>query len=235
MKIVLFSILFTVYANCAWSMQEESVDKNDTWREQLKPLCENYKRYLPNQYACLCTKAYHYLVSSRLRLDEVNKSSQLNAIITHIDEKDWDAESVDIFIREEMAPFNDEFGKSFATCVSKILKPYVPRRPECVVCFERDVEVVFLPCGHLVSCEACSDLIESKKIESALCPICKAKQQGVVKLKGKWHELCVKCGEAKPEIFYINCGHRASCEECDDDKCPICEEASDKKIRVYES
>jgi len=40
------------------------------------------------------------------------------------------------------------------------------KEKRCKICNERDVEVVFLPCGHLVSCVRCSQ-------NTSRCPLCK--------------------------------------------------------------
>lgn len=37
----------------------------------------------------------------------------------------------------------------------------------CKICLDKDIDFVFLPCGHLVACKGCSWYIED-------CPICKA-------------------------------------------------------------
>ena len=39
---------------------------------------------------------------------------------------------------------------------------------ECKICAEREVQVVFIPCGHLVACEICSHKLKE-------CPICRQK------------------------------------------------------------
>ncbi|NXP11045.1 BIR7B protein, partial [Thinocorus orbignyianus] len=44
----------------------------------------------------------------------------------------------------------------------------------CKLCMEGDVSVVFVPCGHLVTCEECS-------LNLRLCPICRAVIQGSVR------------------------------------------------------
>ncbi|XP_074744772.1 baculoviral IAP repeat-containing protein 7 isoform X1 [Strix uralensis] len=44
----------------------------------------------------------------------------------------------------------------------------------CKVCMDRDVSVVFVPCGHLVACEECA-------LNLRLCPICRAVIQGNVR------------------------------------------------------
>ncbi|NWI56559.1 BIR7B protein, partial [Calyptomena viridis] len=44
----------------------------------------------------------------------------------------------------------------------------------CKVCLDRDVSVVFVPCGHLVACGECA-------LNLRLCPICRAVIQGSVR------------------------------------------------------
>ncbi|NWH81075.1 BIR7B protein, partial [Piaya cayana] len=44
----------------------------------------------------------------------------------------------------------------------------------CKVCMDRDVSVVFVPCGHLVACAECASNLSS-------CPICRAVIRGCVK------------------------------------------------------
>ncbi|KAM4555935.1 E3 ubiquitin-protein ligase XIAP [Odontesthes bonariensis] len=39
------------------------------------------------------------------------------------------------------------------------------REKQCKICMDRDICVVFIPCGHLVSCRQCSELLTK-------CPIC---------------------------------------------------------------
>ncbi|XP_064247744.1 baculoviral IAP repeat-containing protein 7 isoform X3 [Passer domesticus] len=44
----------------------------------------------------------------------------------------------------------------------------------CKVCMDKDVSVVFVPCGHLVACEECA-------LNLRLCPICRAVIRGSVR------------------------------------------------------
>ncbi|KFP26750.1 Baculoviral IAP repeat-containing protein 7-B, partial [Colius striatus] len=44
----------------------------------------------------------------------------------------------------------------------------------CKVCMDRDVSVVFVPCGHLVACGECA-------LNLRLCPICRALIRGTVR------------------------------------------------------
>jgi len=44
----------------------------------------------------------------------------------------------------------------------------------CKVCMDRDVNTVFLPCGHLVSCDQCAPKLRN-------CPVCRTYIRGTVK------------------------------------------------------
>lgn len=44
----------------------------------------------------------------------------------------------------------------------------------CKVCMERDVEITFIPCGHLCVCEKCSRHVKK-------CPMCRNHIRGLVK------------------------------------------------------
>ncbi|CAB3384328.1 Hypothetical predicted protein [Cloeon dipterum] len=46
--------------------------------------------------------------------------------------------------------------------------------PQCTVCLEDDVRVVFLPCGHLVTCVQCAPNLR-------LCPVCRVEIKATVR------------------------------------------------------
>lgn len=54
---------------------------------------------------------------------------------------------------------------------------YMIKRVVCKVCFEKEVEVLFLPCYHLVSCQGCKEQLAQKK-----CPLCRAAYQGTIRV-----------------------------------------------------
>lgn len=227
MKIILFATWFSVYMSFAWGMNDETRENEGNWRGQLKPLCENYQRYLPNQYICVCTKFFHNLFNTNVVKDEKTKNDQLEEIISHIDEKNWDAQTMADFLSVRMSPFNDDFGKSFAICASKILEPYVEKWQECFICCDRDANLVYVPCGHLASCENCGRQVSS-------CPICKQIPTSVIEFKGTRPGSCFTCKQAKPKMLFVECQHLVLCEQCDAKQCPVCEEARDIIIKVFE-
>ena len=51
----------------------------------------------------------------------------------------------------------------------------LPAGAECVVCMDKPLEMVFVPCGHICVCEECSAQITR-------CPICRSRTQMAVKV-----------------------------------------------------
>jgi hypothetical protein len=46
----------------------------------------------------------------------------------------------------------------------------------CVVCMDRQRQIVLLPCGHLVLCQVCSEALfgkDGKNSAAKTCPICR--------------------------------------------------------------
>ena len=61
----------------------------------------------------------------------------------------------------------------------KVLKIYEDVSIEsCVVCFDREKDVVFAPCGHYCSCFECASII---KRSNNKCPICRSLIKTIVK------------------------------------------------------
>jgi hypothetical protein len=61
--------------------------------------------------------------------------------------------------------------------------------PECLVCTERQSDIVWLPCGHLSLCTpCCKDVIDNKMISCILCKqhptnICRVSEKDNTELK----------------------------------------------------
>lgn len=54
---------------------------------------------------------------------------------------------------------------------------YMLKRVVCKVCFAKEVEVLFLPCNHLVSCQGCKEQLRQKK-----CPMCRDTYQATTRV-----------------------------------------------------
>ncbi|CAL1545883.1 unnamed protein product [Lymnaea stagnalis] len=53
----------------------------------------------------------------------------------------------------------------------------------CKICMDKEVAVVFLPCGHLVSCAECATAMKD-------CPVCRVNIKGVIKMSQVGNQLC---------------------------------------------
>ncbi|XP_041350969.1 baculoviral IAP repeat-containing protein 7-like [Gigantopelta aegis] len=63
----------------------------------------------------------------------------------------------------------------------------------CKICMAKEVEVTFLPCGHLVCCEECSRHVTN-------CPICRKSVKGII------HFLCAEEQLKDLSLQFANCG-----------------------------
>ncbi|KAL4648873.1 E3 ubiquitin-protein ligase XIAP-like [Arapaima gigas] len=61
------------------------------------------------------------------------------------------------------APASDVNHPSYEDPLEKLRK--LQREKQCKVCMDRDISIVFIPCGHLVTCNNCSQALTK-------CPIC---------------------------------------------------------------
>ena len=53
----------------------------------------------------------------------------------------------------------------------------------CKICLEKDVQVVFIPCGHTVSCQVCAQrLTDEKDPSKRKCPVCRKNIEGKVRV-----------------------------------------------------
>lgn len=64
-------------------------------------------------------------------------------------------------------------GASSSSCMEEEYKS-LKEEKLCKICMEREVEVTFLPCGHLVSCSKCAQSLKE-------CPFCRERIRGVVR------------------------------------------------------
>ncbi|KAM6248633.1 baculoviral IAP repeat-containing protein 7 [Porphyrio hochstetteri] len=74
--------------------------------------------------------------------------------------------------REEMQSVQQKESASWMSTEQQLRR--LQEEKMCKVCMDRDVSVVFVPCGHLVACGECA-------INLKLCPICRAVIEGSVK------------------------------------------------------
>lgn len=66
---------------------------------------------------------------------------------------------------------------SFPTDIKELTQKNSEMRERtiCILCCEERVSIVFLPCGHLVSCAQCSPALKN-------CPVCRESIKGTVRV-----------------------------------------------------
>ncbi|NXA03603.1 BIR7B protein, partial [Sapayoa aenigma] len=86
--------------------------------------------------------------------------------------QDWHSGALTILT--VWAFFSFFFGKDESRLSTEEQLRRLQQERMCKVCLDRDVSVVFVPCGHLVACGECARSLR-------LCPICRAVIQGSVR------------------------------------------------------
>jgi len=118
---------------------------------------------------------------------------------------------------------------------------------KCVICTGVDShrEVVYVPCGHFMTCSGCS--LENMK-HSNKCPYCTQTVTGIILVtlsdeqkKDSWNMKCPSCNVRPAEIVSEECKHAFSCRSCmskqkrDHQKvcCTICQTEVHKYVKVF--
>lgn len=78
--------------------------------------------------------------------------------------------------KQEAGTTKEECSKSQLTDTSRGQNGDCNRSTECKICFDNNAEVVFLPCGHFLSCLQCSTSLKST------CPYCRKKFDAAVRI-----------------------------------------------------
>lgn len=189
-----------------------AIDLNaQDWPNHIKNFASAYEMYLPNQYACLCTKLAHQAFASKTRADELKKLEQLKSLKAMLNEDGVGPQRISAFISNEMAPFLDDYGQNFQKACLELIPPPAPKAPRsCSICFEQEPSIIYLPCGHLRVCHDCQ-----AKMEHLSCPFCRQEVKKVVDLNEvELHDLCIKCQEKPADIYLPQKKAIEFCETC---------------------
>ncbi|XP_064888412.1 baculoviral IAP repeat-containing protein 7 isoform X2 [Columba livia] len=135
--------------------------RDDPWREHAKwyPECEFLLRSRGREFVSSVQEAFSStLISPRDSWDQIEQdSSALQGAVQRETETSSSTEEMRSVQQKE----SDESWMS----TEEQLRLQEERM--CKVCMDRDVSVVFVPCGHLVTCGECASNLR-------LCPICRA-------------------------------------------------------------
>ena len=77
----------------------------------------------------------------------------------------------------QAAAQNKAFAETSAATANNSSFDHVYGTEECVVCWAAGACIILQPCGHMCTCEACSQFFKSP---AALCPMCRARVKGTI-------------------------------------------------------
>jgi hypothetical protein len=213
-------------------MEINDEEEDNSWCKLIIGQCDNYLIYLPAQYSCICTKAFHSYFNTVKKQEQIKKEKNIKLLKLKLEKERCSHLEICNFIFQKIGPFNDEYGKNFSRSCEIILLPKLIR-PTCISCKEEKVCTVFIPCGHAVYCPSC---IEKSSEQKALvkCPTCRA----LVKELLPWASLkkskhCLTCKVKKPNILYKECMHLAQCSDCAKDFCPPCKQNRKESYKIF--
>ncbi|XP_025948641.2 baculoviral IAP repeat-containing protein 7 isoform X3 [Dromaius novaehollandiae] len=142
---------------------------DDPWREHAKwyPRCEFLLRSRGREFVSGVQESYFStLVSPR---DSWHQADQDSSASQDPVQRETEASHS----REETHPVQQKESDETPLSTEEQLRRLQEERM-CKVCMDRDVSVVFVPCGHLVACAECAPNLR-------LCPICRAVIRGSVR------------------------------------------------------
>lgn len=133
-----------------------------------------------------------------------------------------------------------EFPDLFGPVTVDLDKVPLPMNITCKICFDRKLEVMFIPCGHIIACIQCA-------ITLIGCPVCresfsvskfvlrifiveKNNNDNVESTNSEISDdsnenvLCRMCDKEKINVVFFPCRHVHSCDKCAIKlkSCPVC-------------
>jgi hypothetical protein len=101
----------------------------------------------------------------------------------------------------------------------------------CLVCWEKDRDTVFTPCGHFAYCSECSENIEEcgicrQVIVEGIQVSCSAPENPDQEM-GK-----CSCGHVRDGIV-VPCGHICCLSCCDGNWCTVCDSSGEEAVKVF--
>ncbi|XP_009864807.1 PREDICTED: baculoviral IAP repeat-containing protein 7 [Apaloderma vittatum] len=142
---------------------------DDPWREHAKwyPGCDFLLRTKGSEFVSSVQESFSStLLSPRDSWDQTEQNSSASPDAA---QRGTGTSS----LREETQPVQQKESDESRMSTEEQLRRLQEERM-CKVCMDRDVSVVFVPCGHLVACGECA-------LNLRLCPICRAVIRGSVR------------------------------------------------------
>ena len=84
-------------------------------------------------------------------------------------------------------PLEWEVAVSSSSTTATVAPPAAPPLPplptvQCVVCLDAPADHLVLPCGHQCGCAACLETIRGSGSRGAVCPMCRSRIEGIVRV-----------------------------------------------------
>lgn len=167
---------------------------DDPWREHRHwfPYCEFLKTQPPRESSVEITPVMRRCIDMGYDQELVQAASQRKrrSGVFECDLNELIDEVENIKLQQQMSPLrtgpktdpqaaagpSGAAGSKNTGASSSLEEEYKTLKEEklCKLCMEREVEVTFLPCGHLVSCNKCAQPLKE-------CPICRQRIRGFVR------------------------------------------------------
>lgn len=147
--------------------------KNLNMKKDMMKYYEKYKEltkdtYQTNYLQCFTLFEFEFylknLKAANKYLEIINSKNQLNT--------EYMYSNIETFYIQQKTKYLlfDKFNTGTNKSLEENPKPDTKKL--CIVCFENEKVVIFVPCGHRCCCEKCGDIIFSQKKK---CPICTLK------------------------------------------------------------
>jgi hypothetical protein len=142
-----------------------------TYPKSNTKMAEESTQILPTEIHLQCIK-----VGSRLRIRVISPgyNPEANCQFPRAIRTDGGTYSIPThalsFSRGSTGKFYYRVNSRYITVTTevKLTKIYEDDNPECVICMDAAKSIVFAPCGHYCTCDACSKQLNGK------CPMCRA-------------------------------------------------------------
>lgn len=109
--------------------------------------------------------------------NEVHSNENNNQTISKAEEENgWNKDQIELALELSM---KEQYG-DFIPDDDDILK--MSNANICVICGTSKANIAFIDCGHMVTCEKCSDRIQNENIHKRKCPICRKDIKKLLKI-----------------------------------------------------
>jgi hypothetical protein len=152
---------------------KELMDTNDTKKSLEESLVKLQKALQNIKDNCYDQDGSEEIISTQVPfLDSVNKVVKQKSHALSIKREELEKE------RDDIDRKLNALRKLITTSIHDLVKPEDVHKKICPVCFDKEVSMVYIPCGHTY-CKQCSDLDNSRH---AKCPQCRSHINARVKI-----------------------------------------------------